>query len=66
MGVIVDQKLQREVDDLEAKGQFSLAGAFRAANQVSIESLAFQANVPSRYQTLVANSVAYQAAHPVR
>jgi hypothetical protein len=61
MGVIIDDGIQKEIDQFEAKGAFSLADQFRKANEVSLESLAFMAFVPAKYQALVANSNASQA-----
>ena len=61
MGVIVGSGMQAQIDQLEAKGAFSLADTFRQANQVSLESLAFMTNVPPEYEALVANSFASQA-----
>ncbi|GEM_PF-4868121 len=61
MGVVLDDGIRKEIDQLEAAGKFALAAAFRKANEVSLESLAFQTSVPSEYQVLVANSAAFQA-----
>lgn len=60
MGVILDDSAEKEFDQLEAKGAFSLADQFRKAHEVSLESLAFMPFVPAKYQALVANSPANQ------
>jgi hypothetical protein len=61
MAVIVDDGVRKEVAQLEAAGKFSLAGQFKKANEVSLESLAFQTTVPAEYAALVENSAAFQA-----
>ena len=58
MSVVVDDAMQRRIDELEAKGNFAQARELRETSAVSIDSLAFQTNVPSKFQGLVANSAA--------
>jgi hypothetical protein len=61
MGVIVDSGMKVQIDQLEAKGAFSLADTFRGASEGSLESLAFMTNVPPEYQDLVASTATSQA-----
>ena len=60
MGVIIDSGVKNYIEQLEAKGSFSLAGAFRKANEISLSALATMTFIPPEYQALVENSVAFQ------
>ena len=66
MGVIVDDGVRKEVAQLEAAAKFSLADAFKQANEVSVASLAFAAFIPPEYEALLANSAAFQAVQAKR